>query len=76
MGKRVKLPMYSFDAELGDGRVKRATRALAAQSKVPKKWVRTVDRSSTYAHIDPLSAKPKKNAFVKTLVPFLRKRIK
>lgn len=76
MGKRVKLPMYSFDAELGDGRIKRATRALAAQSKVPKKWVRTVDRSSTYAHIDPLSALPQKNDFIKTLVPFLRNRIK
>jgi len=76
MGKRVRLPMYSFDAELGNGRIKRATEALAAQSKVPKKWVRSVVRSSTYAHIDPLSALPAKNDFIKTLVPFLKKRIR
>lgn len=76
MGKRVHLPMYSFDTSLGDGRVKRATEALAAQSGVPKSWVRTVVRKQTYAHIDPLSAVPSKNDFIKTLVPFLKKEIK
>lgn len=76
MGKRVHLPMYSFDTSLGDGRVKRATDALAAQSKVPKSWVRTVVRKETYAHIDPLSATPSKNDFIKTLVPFLKKQVK
>ncbi|MCB0859498.1 MAG: alpha/beta fold hydrolase [Solirubrobacterales bacterium] len=76
MGKRVHLPMYSFDTSLGDGRVKKATEALAAQSKVPKKWVRTVVRKKTYAHIDPLSALPAKNDFIKTLVPFLKKQVK
>ena len=30
-------------------------------------------RSSTYAHIDPLSADPKKNAFLKTVAPFLKR---
>lgn len=74
-GRSVKLPMYAFDAELGNGRVGEATRALAKQSKVPAKWVRTVNRSKTYAHIDPLSALPAKNDFIKTLVPFLKKQI-
>ena len=32
-----------------------------------------VNRNRTYAHIDPLVALPSKNAFLKTLVPFLRK---
>ncbi|MBN8867774.1 MAG: alpha/beta fold hydrolase [Solirubrobacterales bacterium] len=76
MGRRVRLPMYSFDAALGDGRIKWATAALAAQSKVPKKWVRSVVRSKTYAHIDPLSATPAKNDFIKTLVPFLRNHVR
>jgi len=76
MGKRVHLPMYSFDTSLGNGRIKRATDALAAQSKVPKSWVRTVVRKQTYAHIDPLSAVPSKNDFIKTLVPFLKKQVK
>lgn len=75
-GKSVKLPMYAFDAALGGGRVAEATRALAKQSGVPKRKVRTVNRASTYAHIDPLSATPSKNDFIKTLVPFLKKQIK
>jgi pimeloyl-ACP methyl ester carboxylesterase len=75
-GRAVKLPMYSFDAVLGNGRVAEATRALAKQSGVPKRKVRTVNRAKTFAHIDPLSALPAKNDFVKTLVPFLRKQIK
>jgi len=76
MGHSVKLPMYSFDTSLGGGRVADATRQLAAQSKVPKRWIKTVKRTKTYSHIDPLSAAPSKNAFLKTVVPFLRKKIK
>jgi pimeloyl-ACP methyl ester carboxylesterase len=76
MGHSVKLPMYSFDTSLGGGRVADATRQLAEQSKVPKRWVKTVKRTKTYSHIDPISAAPAKNAFLKTVVPFLRKKIK
>ena len=39
-------------------------------------WVKTVKRTKTYSHIDPISAAPSKNAFLKTVVPFLRKKIK
>ena len=76
MGHSVKLPMYSFDTSLGGGRVADATRQLAKQSKVPKRWVKTVKRTKTFSHIDPLSAAPPRNAFLKTVVPFLRKKIK
>ena len=74
-GHSVRLPMYSFDTSLGGGRVADATRQLARQSRVPKSWVTTVERTRTYSHIDPLSANPSKNAFFRTVVPFL-KRIK
>ena len=74
-GDSVRLPMYSFDTSLGGGRVADATRQLAKQSDVPKSWVKTVERTETYAHIDPISAAPSKNEFLKTVVPFL-KRIK
>ena len=75
-GKSVKLPMYSFDTSLGNGRVAEATRALAEQAGVPARKVRTVERTKTYSHIDPLSAAPSKNDFIKTVVPFLKKQIK
>ncbi len=76
MGHDVKLPMYSFDTSLGGGRVADATRQLAKQSGVPKGWVKTVERTKTYSHIDPISASPSKNKFLQTVVPFLRKKIK
>jgi pimeloyl-ACP methyl ester carboxylesterase len=76
MGDSVKLPMYSFDTSLGGGRVADATRQLAKQSKVPKSWVKTVKRAKTYAHIDPISAAPSRNAFLKTVAPFLRHKVK
>ena len=76
MGHSVKLPMYSFDTSLGGGRVADATRQLAKQSKVPKSWIKTVERTKTYSHIDPISAAPSKNDFLKTVVPFLRNKIK
>ncbi|MFN8112802.1 MAG: hypothetical protein U0R51_06335 [Solirubrobacterales bacterium] len=76
MGDRVKLPMYSFDTSLGNGRVADATRQLAEQSNVPGSWVTTIKRTKTFAHIDPISAAPSKNAFLQTVVPFLRHKVK
>jgi len=42
---------------------------------VPKKEVVTVNKAATYAHIDPIAATPSKNAFLKTVVKFLRKQV-
>jgi hypothetical protein len=64
--------IYSFAAALGAGRVLAAARALATQSGVPARAVTLVDRRTTYAHNDPATASPK-NAFVDTLVPWLRR---
>lgn len=76
MGEQVRLPMYSFDTSLGGGRVAAATRQLAEQSGVPKRWVRTIKRIKTYAHIDPISAAASENAFLQTVVPFLRHKVR
>jgi hypothetical protein len=50
-----------------------ATRALARQSHIPASRLTLVDRHTTYAHNDPNSAAPKKNVFLKRLIPFLRR---
>jgi pimeloyl-ACP methyl ester carboxylesterase len=68
-----KLRIYAFGAALGGTRVLDAARALAKQSHIPSSRVTLVDRHTTYAHNDPNSASPKKNAFLKGLVPFLRR---
>ena len=67
-----RLRIYAFAAALGGKRVLDATRALARQSKIPAKQVLLVDRHATYAHNDPNTAAPARNAFVKRLIPFLR----
>jgi pimeloyl-ACP methyl ester carboxylesterase len=71
-GDDVHVPIYAFAAALGDGRVVQAARALARQSDLPPREVEIVDRHRTYAHNDPSAASPR-NAFVKHLVPFLKR---
>jgi pimeloyl-ACP methyl ester carboxylesterase len=72
-GRDVKVPIYAFETSLGKGRVLKAARKLARQSGVPRSDLTLVERSSTFAHIDPVAAAPEKNDFLSTLVPFLRK---
>jgi pimeloyl-ACP methyl ester carboxylesterase len=67
-----KLRMLAFGAALGGQRVLDSTKALAAQSGIPRKRLSLINRADTYAHNDPNSAYPN-NDFVTKLVPFLRK---
>jgi hypothetical protein len=64
--------IYVFGASLGGARVLAGARALAKRSGLPASAVTAVDRHATYAHNDPATASPK-NAFVDTLVPWLRR---
>ena len=70
-GDDLRLPLYAFQTELSDGRVLRGARQLAELSRPP--FTRFVDRSSTTAHLDPLVAAPRRNDFLKTVLPFLRR---
>src|SRR3954454_15925407 len=67
-----RLRIYAFGAALGGQRVLDATRALAKQSKIPARQLLLIDRHTSYAHNDPNTAAPKRNLFLKKLVPFLR----
>jgi pimeloyl-ACP methyl ester carboxylesterase len=64
------LRIYAFAASLGGKRVIDAAKALAKQSRIPKKQLTLLNRASTYAHNDPNSAFPK-NDFVEGLLPYL-----
>ncbi len=72
-GDDLDVPIYAFETTLGAGRVLKGARALARRSDIPARDVKLVDRSTTYDHIDPLSAAMPANAFVRTVVPFLRR---
>jgi hypothetical protein len=67
------LRIYAFGASLGGARVLDAARTLARQSGIPGRRLTLLDRSGTYAHNDPSSAAPRRNAFLKTLIGFLRR---
>jgi hypothetical protein len=65
----VKLPIYAYETSLGKGRVLAAARALARRGHV--RDVKLVDRSARDAHCDPIFDDPGRNAFIRTVVPFL-----
>jgi hypothetical protein len=72
-GRDLELPIYAFEASLGAGRVLKGARALARRSRLPRRMLTLVDRHETYDHLDPLAALPERNAFVETVIPFLRR---
>jgi hypothetical protein len=65
----IDLPLYAFSTGLTDGKVALGARRLAYRSRVPH--ARIVDDRHT-SHLDPLSAAPRRNRFLTTVVPFLR----
>jgi pimeloyl-ACP methyl ester carboxylesterase len=67
------LRIYAFGAALGGQRVLDAAKTLAVQSHIPRKQVLLVDKHTTYAHNDPNTAAPKRDVFLKKLVPFLER---
>lgn len=69
----VDVPLYAFQTDLTRGRVLRGARRFIARSRVPRERSTLVDRSSSTSHLDPLTAAPETNDFLKTVVPFLRR---
>ncbi len=67
------IPLYAFETSLGNGRVIAGAKRLARRAGLRRAQQTYVDRSATYAHLDPLAAAPGRNAFLKTVVPFLRR---
>ena len=65
------LKIYAFGAALGGAGVLTTAKLLAHQSGIPGKNLTLINRASTYAHNDPALATPKKDTFIKKLVPYL-----
>jgi pimeloyl-ACP methyl ester carboxylesterase len=66
----VKVPLYAFGTDFSDGRVVAAARRFARMSKVPRA---SFAQASRFTHLDPLTASPGKNHFLRTVVPFLKR---
>jgi pimeloyl-ACP methyl ester carboxylesterase len=68
--KEVDLPLYAYQTDLTDGRVIRGARRFIGRSDVGT--FRLVSDPGA-SHLDPLVAAPRRNLFLKTVVPFLKK---
>jgi pimeloyl-ACP methyl ester carboxylesterase len=62
-------PLYAYQTDLTKGRILRGAKAFARRSKV--KRATYVDDPGA-SHLDPLTAAPARNRFLKTVVPFLK----
>ena len=71
--RTIRLPLYALQTDLAGGRVLRGARRLIAGSRIPARRAKLVDASRTNSHLDPLTAAPARSAFLKTVVPFLRR---
>ena len=74
--KDVDVPVYAIATSLGGERVLKGAKLLAQNGSTKAKDVTLVDRHTTEAHLDPLTADPDKSSFLKTVVPFLKKAAK
>ena len=69
--KKIDVPIYAFQTDLTKGGVLRGAKALVKRAKTKKKDSMLVDGAPEQSHLDPLTAAPKKNEFLKSLVQFL-----
>ena len=67
---KVKLPLYAFETDLTGGRVLRGASRFIDASKI-KRATLVADHNTS--HLDPLTAAPDRNTFLKTVLPFLRR---
>ncbi len=69
-GDDIDVPLYAYSTDLTSGRVARGARRLVRRSRIRSSKI-VDDRGAI--HLDPLSAAPGTNRFLKTVVPFLRR---
>jgi pimeloyl-ACP methyl ester carboxylesterase len=69
--RKINVPIYAFQTDLTDGAVLRGARALVKKAKTKKRDSMLVNGAPEQSHLDPLTAAPKRNEFLKTVVDFL-----
>jgi hypothetical protein len=62
-------PLYAYETDLTKGRVLRGARAFFRRSSIRRARYEADHHAS---HLDPLTAAPARNRFLRTVVPFLR----
>jgi pimeloyl-ACP methyl ester carboxylesterase len=73
--KKVNLPLYAIATNLAGAHVLDGARNFIRRSRTTRKESELVHGNPKMSHLDPLTAAPKKNRFLKTVVPFLDRKV-
>jgi pimeloyl-ACP methyl ester carboxylesterase len=71
--EKAALPVYAVQTSLTHGAVLKGARSFVKLSRSPRALARYVDASATMSHLDPLTAAPATNTYVKTVAPWLKR---
>jgi hypothetical protein len=66
----IDVPLYAYGTDLTGGAVERGARSVVRSSDIPRSTIVADPKAS---HLDPISAAPRKNRFLVTVVPFLKR---
>jgi pimeloyl-ACP methyl ester carboxylesterase len=73
--RKVNLPLYAIATDLAGAHVLDGARNFLRLARTTKRQSTLVNRNPQMSHLDPLTAAPKTNAFLKTVVPFLEGKV-
>jgi hypothetical protein len=73
--RQVNLPLYAIATDLAGAHVLDGARNFIRRSRTTRRQSMLVNRNPLMSHLDPLTAAPRTNAFVKTVVPFLDRKV-
>jgi pimeloyl-ACP methyl ester carboxylesterase len=73
--RKVNLPLYAIATDLAGAHVLDGARNFIRAARTTRRQSMLVNRNPLMSHLDPLVAAPKTNAFLKTVVPFLDRKV-
>jgi pimeloyl-ACP methyl ester carboxylesterase len=73
--RKVNLPLYAIATDLAGAHVLDGARNFIRRARTTRRESMLVNRNPLMSHLDPLVAAPRTNAFLKTVVPFLDRKV-
>jgi pimeloyl-ACP methyl ester carboxylesterase len=73
--RKVNLPLYAIATDLAGAHVLDGARNFIRRARTTRRESMLVNRNPQNSHLDPLTAAPRTNAFLKTVVSFLDRKV-
>jgi pimeloyl-ACP methyl ester carboxylesterase len=73
--RQVNLPLYAIATDLGGAHVLDGARNFIRRARTTRRQSMLVNRNPLMSHLDPLIAASRTNGFLKTVVPFLDRKV-